>query len=87
MDYPGGTDALINWNVDYYLKNTEAYIVYQNDNIIDYTQYKYGAYAGIPEDILKTSKAEVAQSSYDTQQQKKNMIESLQSSVVGLEKL
>lgn len=87
LDYPGGTDALINWNVDYYLKNTEAYIAYQNDNIIDYTQYKYNVYTGIPENILKTAKAEVAQSSYDMQQQKKNMIESLQSSVVGLEKL
>ena len=87
LDYPGGTDALIQWNVDYYLKNTEAYIAYQNDNIIDYTQYKYNVYTGIPENILKAAKAEVAQSSYDTQQQKKNMIESLQSCVAELEKL
>lgn len=87
LDYPGGTDALINWNVDYYLKNTEAYIAYQNNNVIDYTQYKYNVYTGIPENILKTSKAELAQSSYDVQQQRKNMTESLQSSVVALEKL
>lgn len=87
LDYPGGTDALINWNVDYYLQNTEAYIAYQNNNVIDYTEYKYNVYTGIPENILKTAKAELAQSSYDTQQQKKNMTESLQSSVVGLEKL
>lgn len=87
LEYPGGTDALINSNVNYYLQNTEAYIDYQNSNIMDYTQYKYGIDTGIPVSMLKATKAELAQSSYDTQQQKKNMIESLQSSVIGLEKL
>lgn len=87
LEYAGGVNTLISWNVDYYLKNTEAYRAYQNDNIIDYTQYKYNIYTGIPEDILKTAKAEVAQSSYDTQQQRKKMTEALQSCVAELEKL
>ena len=87
LDYPAGTNGLIASNVNYYLENTESYIAYQKENIIDYTQYKYGINTGIPINLLKSAEAEVAQSSYNTQQQKKQMIESLQSCVTELEKL
>lgn len=80
-------NGLIMKNVDYYMKNTEAYVAYQQDHIVEALEYKYGTNTGITMDMWEANKADLAQNSYNTEKQREQMIESLRTTVVELKKL
>lgn len=79
-------DAHITWSVGYYLANTEKFLEYQRTHIVEVTQSTYGD-IGLPIDVVYATEAQVAESSYNTSQQRKNLLQTLQTAKVGLEKL
>lgn len=80
-------NGIIMKSVDYYMKNTEAYVAYQQDHIVEALEYKYGTNIGITMDIWEANKADLAQSSYNTEKQREQMIESLKTTATELKKL
>lgn len=80
-------NSIILKNVDYYMKNKEAYIAYQQDHVVEMLEYKYGTNTGITIDIWEENKAELAQSNYNTEKQREQMIESLKTGAMELKKL
>lgn len=79
-------DSHITWSVGYYLANTDKFLEYQRTHIVEVTQSTYGD-IGLPIDVIYATEAQVAESSYNTSQQKKNLLQTLQTTKVGLEKL
>lgn len=77
---------LIMKNVDYYMQNTEAYVAYQDDHMVEALEYKYGS-MGVTMEMWESNKADLAQNSYQVVQQRKQMVESLQTTSVELKKL
>lgn len=80
-------NGIIMKNVDYYMKNTEAYVAYQQDHIVEALEYKYGTNTGITMDMWEGNKADLAQNSYNAEKQRKQMVESLKTTAVELKKL
>ena len=80
-------NGIITKNVDYYMKNTEAYVAYQEDHVVEALEYKYGTNTGITMDIWESNKADLAQSSYNAEKQRNQMTESLKTGAMELKKL
>lgn len=77
---------IITKNVDYYMENTEAYAAYQEEHMVDVLEYKYGS-TGVTMEMWTNNKADLAQNSYQVSQQRKQLIQSLQTTSVELKKL
>lgn len=79
-------NSLIMKNVDYYMKNTEAYAAYQKEHMVEALEYKYGT-GMVTMEMWESNKADLAQNSYQVTQQRKQMIEALKTTSVELKKL
>lgn len=79
-------DSRITWGVGYYMENTDKFLEYQRNHIIEVTQATYGE-GGLPVDLVYDTEATVAESSYNASQKKKNLLETLKAGKAELEKL